>query len=312
MSFYINGKISFNPFSILSKTRSFLWQNFYTFTTSFSYKSTSILNITTPNKSLSNMGNQILQAKNLIKSYNETEVLKGIDLEIEKGQIIGYIGPNGAGKSTTIKIFCGLLTNFQGDVSVLGFDIRKNPLEVKQRIGYIPENASLYDMLTPMEFIEFIGDMRGLPADETREKAESILKLFEIHKNMHDRIATFSKGMRQKVLIGSALLHNPQLIFMDEPLTGLDANSVIMIKEMLVHLAREGKTIFYSSHIMDVVERISNRIVLLDQGKVVADGSFDELKSLSNDLSLENLFTRLTGNSNYSEKAEELFSMLNK
>jgi ABC-2 type transport system ATP-binding protein len=194
----------------------------------------------------------------------------------------------------------------------LGFDIRKNPLDVKQKIGYIPENASLYDMLTPMEFIDFIGDMRGLPKEETREKAESIYKLFEIHGNMHDRIATFSKGMRQKVLICSALIHNPQLIFMDEPLTGLDANSVIMIKEMLVHLAREGKTIFYSSHIMDVVERISNRIVLLDQGKVVADGSFDELKSLSNDLSLENLFTRLTGNSNYSEKAEELFSMLNK
>lgn len=252
-----------------------------------------------------------LRAKSLVKSYGQEKVLKGIDLEVGAGQIIGYIGPNGAGKSTTIKVFCGLIDDFGGDVSVLDLDIRTQSLEVKKRIGYIPENAALYETLTPMEFMEFVGDMRGIPLDLCRQKVESLMGLFEMKKNVHQRISSFSKGMRQKVLVCSALLHNPELVFMDEPLTGLDANSVIMIKEMLVHLANEGKTIFYSSHIMDVVEKISNRIVLIDHGKVVAEGSFAELNSISNDESLEKLFTRLTGNSNFMEKAQTLFNTLN-
>jgi ABC-2 type transport system ATP-binding protein len=257
------------------------------------------------------MKTTVVTTSGLKKSYGDKEVLKGIDLEIGAGQIIGYIGPNGAGKSTTIKIFCGLLADFKGEVTILGHDIRTHSLEVKKRIGYIPENAALYETLTPMEFMEFVGDMRGINPEITRHKVESLMGLFEMKSNIHDRISSFSKGMRQKVLICSALLHNPELIFMDEPLTGLDANSVIMVKEMLMHLAREGKTVFYSSHIMDVVEKISNRIVLIDQGKVVADGSFEELKSLSNDQSLEHLFTRLTGNSNLSEKTEALFNTFN-
>ena len=129
------------------------------------------------------------------------------------------------------------------------------------------------------------------------------MDLFEMKANLNQRIATFSKGMRQKVMICSSLLHNPELIFMDEPLSGLDANSVIMVKEMLIHLAKEGKTVFYSSHLMDVVEKISDRIILIDQGKVIADGSFADLSAQANDENLEKLFTRLTGNNNYEEKA---------
>lgn len=259
------------------------------------------------------MTNQtIVEIHNLQKTYNKKQVLHGIDLNITSGQIIGYIGPNGAGKSTTVKILCGLISEFEGEVRIFGKDLRTQTLEIKKQVGYIPENAVLYESLTPMEFMNFIGQMRGLESDVTRVKAEALMHIFEMKPNLNQRIATFSKGMRQKVMICSALLHNPDLIFMDEPLSGLDANSVIMVKEMLIHLSHEGKTVFYSSHLMDVVEKISDRIILIDQGKVIADGSFDDLNKLSNDENLEKMFTRLTGNINHGEKAESFINAFEK
>lgn len=255
---------------------------------------------------------QIIEIRDLKKSYGDKQVLNGINLSIDAGQIIGYIGPNGAGKSTTVKILCGLLGDFLGNISIFGKDLRSETLEIKKRIGYIPENAVLYESLTPLEFMEFVGDMRGIEIGQTREKAEALMNIFEMKQNLNQRISTFSKGMRQKVLICSALIHNPDLIFMDEPLSGLDANSVIMVKEMLIHLAREGKTVFYSSHIMDVVERISDRIILIDKGTVIADGSFKELKTLSNGENLEKIFTSLTGNTNHEEKAEAFINAFEK
>ena len=254
----------------------------------------------------------IVEIKQLIKKYGKNEVLHGIDLSIQSGQIIGYIGPNGAGKSTTVKILCGLIDEFEGEVTVFGKNLRSEPLEIKKRIGYIPENAAVYESLTPLEFMQFVGRMRGMNDQIIGDKAVSLLDVFEMKSNINQRIATFSKGMRQKVLICTALLHNPELIFMDEPLSGLDANSVIMVKEMLTHLAQEGKTIFYSSHLMDVVEKISDRIILIDQGKVIADGTFRELSSQANDESLEKLFTRLTGNTNHGEKAEAFINAFEK
>jgi len=254
----------------------------------------------------------IVEIKNLVKKYGTKQVLHGINLDIQPGQIIGYIGPNGAGKSTTVKILCGLIDEFEGDVSVFGKDLRTNQLDIKKRIGYIPENAALYESLTPLEFMQFVGQMRGIQNDVILSKAEALMDIFEMKSNLNQRIATFSKGMRQKVMICSALLHNPELIFMDEPLSGLDANSVIMVKEMLTHLAHEGKTVFYSSHLMDVVEKISDRIILIDQGSVIADGSFEDLSRLSNDENLEKLFTRLTGNTNHGEKAEAFINAFEK
>jgi ABC-2 type transport system ATP-binding protein len=255
------------------------------------------------------MENQtIVKIRNLQKKYGQKQVLHEINLEISSGQIIGYIGPNGAGKSTTIKILCGLIDEFGGEVTIFGKDLRTQKLEIKRQVGFIPENAVLYESLTPMEFMEFIGEMRNLNPEQTHIKAEALMRIFDMQPHLNQRISTFSKGMRQKVLICSSLLHNPDLIFMDEPLSGLDANSVIMVKEMLIHLAREGKTIFYSSHLMDVVEKISDRIILIDQGKVLADGSFSELNNTSHDENLEKIFTRLTGNINHGDKAEEFIN----
>ncbi|GET30346.1 ABC transporter ATP-binding protein [Prolixibacter sp. SD074] len=258
----------------------------------------------------------VIEIRDLYKSFwsgsSETEVLKGINLDIKSGNIIGYIGPNGAGKSTTVKILCGLITDFKGDIRMMGMDLRTEAMEIKKRIGYIPENASLYDSLTPLEFLSFLGEMRGMEPGKVAGRAMNLLRIFEMEKNANQRISTFSKGMRQKVLIISGMIHNPGIIFLDEPLSGLDANSVIMVKEVLTQLARDGKTIFYSSHLMDVVEKISNRIVLIDKGNVIADGTFDELKAQANDESLEKLFTRLTGSTGYSDRAEEFIHSVEK
>jgi ABC-2 type transport system ATP-binding protein len=242
----------------------------------------------------------VIRIENLQKSYTNgaevNEVLRGINLEVTPGKIIGYIGPNGAGKSTTLKIVCGLLDSFKGKVEVAGFDIRKNPIEVKKRIGYIPELANLYESITPMEYFAFVSDMRNLDRTQSLERAKKLLALFEIDMNTNQRLGSFSKGMKQKVLIISALLHNPEILFMDEPLSGLDANSVITVKEIITQMAAEGKTIFYSSHLMDIVEKVSDRIILINNGNIVADGTFAEIKGSGNDESLEKLFARLTGN----------------
>ncbi len=257
--------------------------------------------------------NIVISIKNLHKSYRNgavlKPVLKGVDLEIESGQIIGYIGPNGAGKSTTVKILCGILTDFEGDIKVLDMDLKTDDIAIKKRIGYIPENAALYDTLTPSEYLQFVGELQGMEASDIQTKTAKLLDLFEMKAHANERMNSFSKGMKQKILIISGLIHNPDIIFMDEPLSGLDANAVIIVKRVLQQLAKEGKTIFYSSHIMDVVEKISDRIILIDNGVVLADGSYEELNSGSNDESLENLFTKLTGNSGHSETANEIINV---
>ncbi len=237
----------------------------------------------------------IIKIKNLRKAYGNNLVLKGLDLEVTAGQVIGYIGANGAGKSTTIRILAGLDKSFDGEVEVLGYDVKKDPLEVKRRIGYIPEAAEIYEVLTPTEFYELVGGLQGLPWETTFKRARRLEDYLQLKYDKDQRIDTFSKGMKQKVLLISGLLHDPELIFLDEPLAGLDANSVIRVKDLLQQLAGRGKTIFYSSHIMEVVEKISDRIILLNEGKVVANGTFAEINAQARSGSLENLFSELTG-----------------
>ncbi|MBP2022947.1 ABC-2 type transport system ATP-binding protein [Clostridium punense] len=257
------------------------------------------------------MGNDVtVEIKNLSMSYGEKRVLKGINLEIHQGEIIGYIGPNGAGKSTTIKIILGIVHGYQGEVKILGQDISKDSKEYKRRIGYVPEIADIYDSLTAREYLTFIGELYGLTFEKADVKAEKLMELLGIKDSYNSRISSFSKGMKQKVLIISSLLHNPDILFLDEPLSGLDANSVMVVKEILFHLSKQGKTIFYSSHIMDVVEKISNRIILLNNGEVVADGSFNELKENIKEGTLEQIFNQLTGFNQYETIAEEFVSVV--
>jgi ABC-2 type transport system ATP-binding protein len=252
----------------------------------------------------------IINIRHLFKSYGPKVVLKDINLEAYPGQVIGYIGPNGAGKSTTVKILCGLLTDYEGEVSVKGFDLKKDTIEVKKIIGYVPELAELYDVLTPREYLSFTGALYGIPENICNERIQKMMNAFGLGQNMDQRMDSFSKGMRQKVLIASGLLHNPDILILDEPLSGLDANSVIIVKELISRLAREGKTIFYCSHMMDVVEKVSDRIVLIDEGRVIANGTFDELKMQQGNKSLEQIFATLTSNDSLSDTADQLVRAL--
>lgn len=248
----------------------------------------------------------IVSIKDLKMHYNTEDVLKGINLDIYQGQIIGYIGPNGAGKSTTVKILLGILNDYSGEIKIFGKDISKGDISYKKRIGYVPETAEVYDSLTAYEYLTFIGEIYGLDHDVVNEKAKKLMSLFGLEEGVyHSRISSYSKGMKQKLLIISSLLHNPDILFFDEPLSGLDANSVMIFKEILSELASQGKTIFYSSHIMEVVEKISSRIVLLNSGQVVADGTFEELKEKCKEGSLEEIFNQLTGFNKHKEIAKE-------
>jgi len=247
----------------------------------------------------------VVSIRNLDMSYGKNQVLKDINLEIGHGQVIGYIGPNGAGKSTTLKILLGIVQGYTGDVRIFGEKLAAESFEYKRRIGYVPETAEIYDSLTAQEYLTFIGELYGMTFEEANDKARRMLLLFGIDKEYTARINSYSKGMKQKVLITASLIHNPDLLFFDEPLSGLDANSVMVFKEIISALAAQGKTVFYSSHIMDVVERISSRIILLNEGRIVADGSFEELKSQSRDSSLESIFNKLTGFNEYQKIADE-------
>ena len=248
------------------------------------------------------MDTPIISIKGLKKSYGSNQVLNGIDLDIYPGQVIGYIGPNGAGKSTTVRILIGLDAQFEGEISLKGYDVKKDALAVKKIIGYVPEQAEMYEVLTPMEFLELVGSLHHMDKKVLEERANRMLRFFGLEAHKDQRIDTFSKGMRQKVLLISGLIHNPEIIFLDEPLSGLDANSVIMVKEIIARLAAEGKTIFYSSHMMDIVEKFSDRIVLINQGQIIADGPFETLKAQSGN-SLEQIFSSLTSSENFESLA---------
>ncbi|MCB0696794.1 MAG: ABC transporter ATP-binding protein [Chitinophagaceae bacterium] len=249
----------------------------------------------------------IITIRNLSKTYGERKALDNINLDIYPGQIIGYIGPNGAGKSTTVKILSGIIQDYEGDVTVSGIDLSENVIEVKKIIGYIPELTELYDLLTPREYLTFVGKLFHLQDDLIEKRMMKMLDIFGLKDNLDQRMDGFSKGMRQKVLITSGLLHNPRIVIMDEPLSGLDANAVIMVKELLQVLKAEGKTIFYCSHMMDVVEKVSDRIVLIDKGVVLADGTIEELRKESSD-SLEKIFSKLTSTDNITERAGDFAS----
>lgn len=252
----------------------------------------------------------IISIQKLRKSYGLKKVLRGIDLDIQAGQVIGYIGPNGAGKSTTVRILIGLDGAFEGEAIIDGINVRENPLEIKKIIGYVPEYAELYEGLSPNEFLYLIGKLHDMEENLIRERAKQMLGYFGLSQHIDQRMDTFSKGMRQKVLLTSGLLHNPKIIFLDEPLTGLDANTVILVKEIIDRLAKEGKTIFYCSHMMDVVEKVSDRIILINDGKIIADGSFDELQAIEGG-SLESVFSKLTGNIDTANQADEFLKSFN-
>jgi ABC-2 type transport system ATP-binding protein len=235
-----------------------------------------------------------IEVENLIFRYHLYEALHGISFGIRSGEVVGLLGPNGAGKSTTLKILSGILAPGEGRVCIQGFSMPEQSLEAKRIIGYVPESAGLYECLTAQEYLELIGRLREIEEKALQKKIPTLLEALDIEKQRFNRLATFSKGMRQKVLIAAALLHNPPVLLLDEPLTGLDVSSSLLVKDLLGALAREGKTVVYSSHVLDVVERVCDRVLIIHQGNLIADGTLDSLKDRTKGSTLEEVFRQLT------------------
>jgi len=215
----------------------------------------------------------IVQFEKVAFSYSGTEVLHRISFTLRRGEVVGLLGPNGAGKSTTIKIIAGILSPLAGVVTVAGFSLPERAIEVKQRIGYVPESAALFESLTGQEFLELMGRLHEVEEEALQHRIREILEVFHLSSDRVSRLDTYSKGMRQKILIAAALLHDPELILLDEPLSGLDVNAAIMVKDLIAALASDGKTILYSSHVLDVVEKVCDRALIIHKGNLIADGT---------------------------------------
>jgi len=238
----------------------------------------------------------------------------GIDLEIPAGQLVGLLGPNGAGKSTTIKMLTGMLEPTSGTAEIAGFDVVRNPLNVKRIIGYVPETGAVFETLTGWEYLQLVAALYHIPEDEAAARIDRFAQFFDLMDvTLRDtQLSAFSKGMRQKVVITAALLHNPDVVFFDEPLNGLDANAALKLKTLISSLARDGKTIVYCSHILDVVERICERVVIIHKGALVADGTVQELMEQTDQDSLEQVFNKLTATENLLVRAEEFARLLSR
>ena len=254
----------------------------------------------------------MIRLRQLSKSYGDQPAVRGIDLEIPTGQLVGLLGPNGAGKSTTIKMLTGMLAPTSGSAEVEGFDVDHDPLEVKKFVGYVPESGAVFDALTALEYLRFVASLYHIPEDEAELRIARFANFFDLDGDTltGKPLSAYSKGMRQKVVITSALLHNPKVVFFDEPLNGLDANAALSFKTLITSLARDGKTIVYCSHILDVVERVCERVVIIHEGRIVADGTVAELRERSGAPTLEAAFNRLTATENLLARAEEFARVL--
>jgi ABC-2 type transport system ATP-binding protein len=232
---------------------------------------------------------------NLSRDYGHKQALINLTMRVEPGEILGFLGPNGAGKSTTVKILTGLIQPSGGRASVAGYDIVEKPLEAKKRLGYVPETGALYESLTPDEYLELMGCLYHLDPRSAAARREELLDLFGLSGVSFERMSAFSKGMKQKVAIAAALLHKPEVLFLDEPLDGLDANAAMVIKELLKRMAAQGRTILFCSHILEVVERICTRIVIIDKGRQIAEGTPQAIAEQTGTRTLEEAFSHLTG-----------------
>ena len=238
------------------------------------------------------MSSPAILVRGLKKSYGSVAAVNGVDLEVPRGSFFGFLGPNGAGKSTTIRILTGLAPADSGSAEILGLRFPENELEIKRRIGLVPDESLLFDRLTGAEFLEFVGRMYGLERRTARDRAAGLLDLLEL-ANDRKIIGEYSKGMRKRVAMAAALIHHPDLFLMDEPFEGVDAVGARLMKDILLDQVRRGATVFLTSHVLEVVERLCDRIAIINQGAIVSSGTIEELRSGGE--SLEDVFVRVLG-----------------
>ena len=240
----------------------------------------------------------MIQINNVSKSYvKDKKSVDGLNLEIRNGEIFGFLGPNGAGKTTTIKMMTGILNPDEGDILIDGKSIQKEALEAKKQFGFVPDNPDMFVRLKGIEYLNFIADIYGVTQEERKERIETLAKEFGIQDDLGSSIQTYSHGMRQKLIIISVLLHNPKNWILDEPMTGLDPKASFQLKELMRKHSKEGNTVFFSTHVLEVAEKLCDRVGIINKGKLIFVGTYDELKKqFAEDGSLEQLFLELTEN----------------
>jgi ABC-2 type transport system ATP-binding protein len=235
----------------------------------------------------------MLEVRHVTKLYSGIPAVSDVSFHAPAGEITGYLGPNGSGKSTTLKMITALIEPTEGEILWRGEPIERDIVAHRQRLGYVPEEPHLYPHLTGAEHLEMVGQLRGLPSKPLAEKIAGLLNLFSLYEDRYVPIASYSKGMRQKVLLAAALLHNPEIILLDEPFSGLDVNSALVLRTVIQELAASGKVVLFSSHDLEIVERVSSRVVILHKGRVVANDSIHQLRSLMSLATLEEIFAQL-------------------
>lgn len=235
----------------------------------------------------------MLELQNISKRFSGSLAVDSVSFCARAGEITGYLGPNGSGKSTTIKMIVGLIEMTSGAISFNGNSIQRDVIAWKQRLGYVPEEPHLYAHLSGLEYLVMVGQLRDLPARPTSDRIDGLLRLLDLHADRHVAVSAYSKGMRQKVLLAAALLHNPDLLLLDEPFSGLDVGSALVLRSLIQELAARGKVVLFSSHELETVERVCSHVVILHRGSVVADDSIEHLRALMALSTLEEIFAQL-------------------
>lgn len=249
----------------------------------------------------------LIQVESLLVRYGQQIAVDSLSFELPAGQILALLGPNGAGKTSAFRCLAGIQEATEGKLSIAGFDLKKEPLQAKKHLSYVPEQACLYEALTPMETMLLKGRLHGLQDSLIAARGTHLLEMFGIAERMHDPVAGFSKGMRQKLVLSLALLNDPKVLILDEPLSGLDVDTALLVKELLKLLTKKGKAILYCSHVLDVVEKVADRILILLDGRTVAMGSMEELSRENfNDAGLEAIFRDLTSKEDPVDRARRL------
>ena len=235
----------------------------------------------------------MLELRRVGKHFAGIPAVDDVSFAARPGEVTGYLGPNGSGKSTTMKMITGLIERTYGHILFDGKPIEDDPISYKRRMGYVPEEPYLYNHLSGVEYLTMVGQLRDLPARETAGRIDGLLRLLSLFDDRHASISGYSKGMRQKVLIAAALMHNPDLVLLDEPFSGLDVGSALVLRSLIQELARRGKVVLFSSHELDTVERVCSHVVILHHGKVVADDSIAALRTMTELPTLEEIFSQL-------------------
>jgi ABC-2 type transport system ATP-binding protein len=252
----------------------------------------------------------MLELRRLTKHYAGIPAVDDVSFSARPGEVTGYLGPNGSGKSTTIKMITGLIEMTSGQILYDGRRIDEDLIAYKRRMGYVPEEPNLYNHLSGAEYLTMVGQLRGLPSRETSQRIDGLLRLLSLYDDRHASISGYSKGMRQKILIAAALMHNPDLILLDEPFSGLDIGSAMVLRSLIQELAARGKVVLFSSHELDTVERISHRVVILHRGKLVADNSIERLRSLMELPTLEAIFSQLAVEQDTNSMARQIADLI--